>query len=131
MQEMESKAPAIRKEQVQDPELREFLAYAREIIKYSKPAKIRVFDDHGLSKQMKSMGAFFPNTEEIWILRGRRVRADWYRTLAHELVHHGQREKNIDLDGTDGSKHENEANSLAAVILREWGRRHPEIYDPA
>lgn len=129
---MEQNAPAnLRKEQVQDPELREFLAYARETIKYSKPAKIRVFDDHGLSKQMKAMGAFFPSTEEIWILRGKRVRADWYRTLAHELVHHRQREAGLTLDGTDGSDHENEANSLAAVILREWGRRHPEIYDPA
>lgn len=128
---MEDQKVKIRKEQIQDPELREFLAYAREVVKYSKPAKIRIYDDHRISKEMKSMGAFFPGTEEIWILRGKRVRADWYRSLAHELVHHRQREAGLTLDGADGSEHENEANGLAAVILREWGRRHPEIYDPA
>ncbi len=121
----------LRKERVQDPALTEFLAYAREVIKYTKPAKIRIFDDHGLAREMKAMGAFFPSTTEIWILRGKRVRADWYRSLAHELVHHRQRETGEELNGADGSDHENEANGVAAVILREWGRRHPEIYDPA
>lgn len=117
--------------QVNDPELRQFLAFARSQVKYSEPAKVRLFDDHELAKEFKAMGVFFPETQEIWILRGKRVRADWYRSLAHELVHHRQRESGESLDGADGSEHENEANSLAAVILREWGRRHPEIYDPA
>jgi len=114
--------------QLQDPKLREFLAYCREIIKYKGKTKIRLYDDHEVSKAMKSMATFFPETNEIWVLRGQRIRADWYRSLAHELVHLKQREEGFVLDGTDGSDHENGANSLAAVILREWGRRDPEIY---
>jgi hypothetical protein len=115
---------------VEDPQLREFLSFCRQSFSYTSPAKIRLFDEHELSKEMKSMGAFFPDTREIWVLRGKRVRADWYRSLAHELVHHAQREKGYSLDGADGSDHENEANSKAAIALREWGRSHPEIYEP-
>lgn len=120
----------VSKEQVQDKSLREFLKYCKEIIGYKKPAKIRLFDDHSVSREIKAMACFFPKTEEIWVLRGQRVRADWYRSLAHELVHQRQREDGIQMDGSDGSEIENEANSVAAVILREFGRRDPEIYDP-
>lgn len=114
---------------LQDPNLREFLKFCRSKIGYKGIAKVRLFDDHEVAKQMKSMAAFFPKTDEIWVLRGQRVRADWYRSLAHELVHLRQRENDVAMDGTDGSDIENEANSLAAVILREFGRKDPEIYE--
>ena len=74
------------------------------------------------------MGAFHPGTGEIRVLRGNRLTADWYRTLAHELVHHAQRDSGQTLDGADGSTIENEANSQAAVILREYGRLNPQIF---
>ncbi len=32
-------------------------------------------------------------------------------------------------DGSDGSPIENEANSLAGVIMRQYGKLHPEIYE--
>jgi hypothetical protein len=31
-------------------------------------------------------------------------------------------------DGEDGSPIENEANAVAGVIIRKWGKQHPEIY---
>jgi hypothetical protein len=61
-----------------------------------------------------------------------RAKIDIMRSIAHELVHHNQ---NIDgrltdpeKDGADGSPIENEANSLAGIIMRKWGRIHPEDY---
>ena len=61
-----------------------------------------------------------------------RAKIDVMRSIAHELVHHKQ---NIDgrltdpeKDGADGSPIENEANALAGVIMRKWGRIHPEDY---
>ena len=52
-------------------------------------------------------------------------------TVAHEMVHHMQ---NLDdrltpTSGEDGSPDENEANSLAAVIMRKFGRENPDIYE--
>ena len=117
-------------DKVNDLDLKEFLRFCREKIGYKGKAKIRLYDDHNVSKEMKSMAAFFPETDEIWVLRGQRVRADWYRSLAHELVHLRQREEGVEMNGADGSDIENEANSLAAVILREYGRNNPSIYEP-
>ena len=57
---------------------------------------------------------------------------DVCRSIAHELVHHKQnidgRLNDIQNDGEDGSPIENEANSLAGVIIRKYGKLHPELY---
>jgi hypothetical protein len=58
---------------------------------------------------------------------------DVCRSIAHELVHHKQnlegRITDPKIDGADGSDIENEANAVAGVIIRKWGRMHPEIYE--
>jgi GNAT superfamily N-acetyltransferase len=57
---------------------------------------------------------------------------DVCRSIAHELVHHKQnldgRLVNAKNDGEDGSPIENEANSIAGIIIRKWGKIHPEVY---
>ncbi len=45
---------------------------------------------------------------------------DWMRSLAHELVHHRQWERDEELDGSTGSQCENEANAWAGIIMRKW-----------
>jgi antirestriction protein ArdC len=89
---------------------------------------IKIGDDHDKAQEHRAMGYYSPADNYIWVLRGQRVPADWYRTLAHELVHWRQREEDKPIDGADGSEIENEANSKAAVLLREWGRRDQSIY---
>jgi hypothetical protein len=114
---------------VTDPALHEFIQYCRDMLGYKHRAKILISDNHEKAKEMGGMGAYMPDINEIWILRGHRTRADWYRSLAHELVHHAQREKGQVLDGTSGSDCENEANGRAGLFLREWLKDHPEIFD--
>lgn len=57
---------------------------------------------------------------------------DICRSIAHELVHHLQyleeRLLNAAEDGADGSDIENEANAVAGIIIRKWGKLHPEFY---
>lgn len=57
---------------------------------------------------------------------------DVCRSIAHELVHHKQnlegRLVNAAKDGEDGSPIENEANSLAGVLIRRYGKLRPELY---
>lgn len=57
---------------------------------------------------------------------------DICRSIAHELVHHLQfleeRLLNALEDGADGSPIENEANAIAGIIIRKWGKLHPEFY---
>lgn len=57
---------------------------------------------------------------------------DVCRSIAHELVHHKQniedRLVDVQADGEDGSPIENEANAVAGVIIRKYGKLHPELY---
>lgn len=105
-----------------------FIEWAIEKLGIETQPRITISDDHSKAQEYRAMGAYFPYEDRIWVLRGNRVPADWYRTLAHELVHWRQREEGKHLNGEDGSEIENEANSKAAVLLREWGRAHEEIY---
>lgn len=61
-----------------------------------------------------------------------RAKIDVMRSIAHELVHHKQnidgRLDNAEDPGADGSEFENEANAVAGLIIRKWGRLYPEIY---
>jgi hypothetical protein len=61
-----------------------------------------------------------------------RAIVDIMRSIAHELVHHKQnlegRLVNAVKDGEDGSPIENEANSVAGIIIRKYGKIYPEIY---
>ena len=109
-------------------EVEQFCQFCWSKLQWSTKPVIIVTDDHAEAQYIKSMGAFHPRTGEIRVLRGARLTADWYRTLAHELVHHAQRDSGKVLDGADGSTIENEANSQAAVILREYGRQNPQIF---
>jgi hypothetical protein len=57
---------------------------------------------------------------------------DVCRSIAHELVHHKQnlqgRLTDSVKDGEDGSEIENEANAIAGMIIRKWGKKYPELY---
>lgn len=116
------------KEWQEDQELARFLAFCKSQLGYSREPDLVISDDHAEASQHRAMGYYSPMSGHIWVLRGARTTADWYRTLAHELVHHAQRELGQVLDGRDGSPTENEANSKAGILLREWGRLHPQIF---
>lgn len=57
---------------------------------------------------------------------------DICRSIGHELVHHLQflegRLTNPKENGADGSDIENEANAVAGVLIRKYGKLHPDLY---
>ncbi|HEY6437444.1 MAG TPA: hypothetical protein VIY47_12710, partial [Ignavibacteriaceae bacterium] len=73
-----------------------------------------------------SFGEFTNNG--IRVVQNNRHPMDVMRTLAHELVHWKQRTDNIELDGSDGSEAENQANSVAAIIMRKFGKQYPQYF---
>jgi hypothetical protein len=76
--------------------------------------------------------AYYNLTGFIKIYVKDRAIIDVCRSIAHELVHHQQNlEKrliNAVKDGEDGSPIENEANAVAGIIIRKYGKLHPELY---
>ena len=76
--------------------------------------------------------AYYNSTGLVVVYAKDRAIIDVCRSIAHELVHHKQnlegRLKDAVIDGEDGSPIENEANAVAGIIIRKYGRLHPEIY---
>jgi predicted GNAT family acetyltransferase len=74
-----------------------------------------------------------PEKHLVVVYAKNRALVDVCRSIAHELVHHRQNldDRLLDIvkDGSDGSPIENEANSIAGVMMRQYGRLHPEIYE--
>ncbi len=93
----------------------------------SLPADIK-FTGNDYSANHYTFGTYNPETDEIIIVKENRHPADVLRTLAHELVHHKQREDGRVLDGEDGSEIENEANAKAGELMRKFRYLHPEMF---
>jgi len=109
---------------------------AKEFVKFtvkelglkSLPKSIK-FEGDGYSTQHLTFGTYNPSTDEIVVVKGQRHPIDVLRTLAHELVHHKQREDGQELNGEDGSNTENEANAKAGELMRKFRTLRPEIFN--
>ena len=111
----------------------DFIDFVTQALDLQKVPKITFSDDEQLAKQMHSLGAYQPKTDELLVVKGSRLTADILRTLAHELVHRKQAEMGplSAEDGKTGSEVENEANAAAGVLLRQFGQYRPEIFEEA
>lgn len=78
------------------------------------------------NKGQPSFGSF--NGTDITLAVSGRHPVDICRTLAHELTHYRQGTDNqLDHEsGRTGSPEENEANSVAGIIMRKFSQKHPE-----
>ena len=114
-----------------DDVLSDFIDFAIQALELKQLPKITFTDDEELAKNMHSLGAYQPKTDELLVVKGPRLTADILRTLAHELVHRKQDELG-QLEpgsGATGSPVENEANSAAGILLRQFGKYRPEIFE--
>lgn len=107
----------------------DFMKHCQRVLGLAELPTVEFSDDHAEAARLGAMAYFDPANGHVWCLRGRRLAADWQRSLAHELVHWAQLLRGERLDGSTGSPHENEANALAGQIMREWGSRNPRIFD--
>ena len=77
-----------------------------------------------------SAGGYYPAEKLIKVQTENRALPDYLRSLAHEMVHHRQNELKLlgEDSGKTGSKQENQANTIAGILMREFSKKHPEIY---
>ena len=112
--------------------LHEFVRFAAEDLELKSLPEFDFMFNTQRSLEHKSFGGYAPGAEHITITVVNRHINDVLRTLAHEMVHYSQDLKNeLDDDGAGatGSPQENEANARAAVVMRNWGKKHPEYFD--
>ena len=112
--------------------LHEFVRFAAKDLELKSLPEFDFMFDTKRSVEHKSFGGYAPGAEHITITVKNRHVMDVCRTLAHELVHYSQdlkSELEDDDAGATGSPQENEANARAAVIMRNWGKLHPNLFD--
>jgi len=110
----------------------EFIKYAAKNLGLQNlPSSLTLSYDNDQAKERRSFGYFDPNSKKIWVYVKNRNMADILRTLAHELVHRKQEEDGrLDINsGKTGSPIEDEANSKAGVLLRNFGKINNRIYE--
>jgi len=109
----------------------EFMKHVMGELKLEKLPKISLSNDSQEAVNMHSWGGYRPSDKSINIVIAKRHPADIFRTLAHELVHYKQDlEGRLKPDsGKTGSEDENEANSRAAVIMRNFAQAKPNLFE--
>jgi hypothetical protein len=110
-----------------------FVKYATKRLKLKEQPKVTLVEDPEFSRQNHSLGGYNVDSKEIFVATEGRLTADILRTIAHEMVHRKQDEMGMIgdsvKDGATGSDVENKANSVAAILLREYGKLNKTIYN--
>lgn len=107
----------------------EFIKFVKDRINLPNTPNINISYDETDAQRMKSFGLY--SGDEILVVAANRNLADILRTIVHELVHHKQW---IDgrIDGNSsatGSEIENEANAIAGILMREYAKINPIIFE--
>lgn len=111
--------------------INEFAEYVKNEIGLDKVPEINFINEEGAAAKMKSFAGYNPGNSSITLVISNRNLADILRSLAHELVHHLQNIENRlnNKSGETGSNEENEANSKAGVLMRNYGKINPKIFE--
>jgi hypothetical protein len=112
--------------------LKDFVDFCVKELKIESMPRIRLRRDPQWPKTHKTFGRYSDDTKTLEVAWGQRHIMDVLRTVAHELTHKHQHEREGERMGPDagetGSPYENEANARAGVLMRDYGRLHPEYF---
>ena len=110
--------------------LRDFLPIAVKHLKIKELPKIKLLGDVE-TDHMPSFGKFSNDDRTIHLGIKNRHPNDILRTLAHELTHYAQGQRDeLDSDsGATGSPEEDQANAEAGVIMREFNQQFPQYME--
>ena len=112
--------------------LRDFVDFVVKELKIEDMPRIKLRRDPQWPKTHKTFGRYSDDTKTLEVAWGQRHIMDILRTVAHELTHKRQHEREGERMGPDagetGSPYENEANARAGVLMRDYGRLHPEYF---
>ena len=113
--------------------IEDFIDFCSAQLSLAKEINLRIRRDPEWSVRNKTFGRYDEQTNELNVGVSGRHTMDILRTVAHELVHQRQNEtQEMPPDaGADGSEYENEANAQAGVLMRRYGKLHPELFVPS
>ena len=123
----------------EDPEptdeeiLTDFIDFCAKELKIDALPTIKLRRDPQWPVVNKTFGRYRNDRKMLEVAWGNRHIMDVLRTVAHELTHRHQHERDGEQMGPDagetGSPWENEANARAGVLMRDYARLHPDYFE--
>jgi hypothetical protein len=111
-------------------QLKKFIAWACRRLNMDQEPAIKLSDDLEQVESKRTFGTTY-SSGEIWVYLGDRNTADIMRTLIHEMIHAKQFETGLaheNMDEQENQNVEDVANAMAGRLMREYGKKHVEIY---
>ena len=122
----------------EDPEptdeeiLKDFIDFCVKELKIKNMPTVKLRRDPQWSVLHKTFGRYINDQHMLEVAWGQRHIMDILRTVAHELTHRHQHERDGEAMGPEagetGSPWENEANARAGVLMRDYARLHPDYF---
>ena len=111
--------------------LKDFIGFCKAELNIQTLPKISLLNDKSFVEKNRSFGEYNPQTNTIKVVALNRNLADICRSLAHELCHHRQNELDMIYNeaGETGTDIENDANAMAGIIMRDFGKRNVDVYE--
>jgi hypothetical protein len=104
----------------------DFVQFASKYLKFEGPFTIRML--HAAPNEAITMGCYAPGEKKISVVVEKRNPLDYFRTIAHEMVHQKQQSQGeFDENGGTqeiGGKIEDTANALAGRIVKKYIKTH-------
>jgi len=110
--------------------LKDFIDFCFKELKLKSMPVVKLRKDPEWSVRNKTFGRYIDDHNLLEVAWGQRHIMDVLRTVAHELTHRHQHEReSVPTDaGETGSPYENEANARAGILMRDYARLHPEYF---
>jgi hypothetical protein len=112
--------------------LNDFIDFCSKELKLEQLPIIKLRRDPQWSVVHKTFGRYINDRHMLEVAWGQRHIMDILRTVAHELTHKHQHERDGErmgpAAGETGSPWENEANARAGVLMRDYARLHPDFF---
>lgn len=105
-----------------------FVRYAAKELKITAPYRIKLSSNRS---EFKTMAYYDPNKGIVAAFTLNRHPVDVMRSLAHELVHHRQKQLGELKPGVKapdiGGKIEDDANAIAGQLIKKFGYDNPKL----
>jgi len=108
--------------------VKNFTVFAKQKLNIKIDVPVELIYDLQFSMKYSSFACIMSDSKQIYVSVVNRHPVDISRSLAHEMVHYRQMLDGQNILGYTGSRHENEANAKAGIVLRDYGKIHPELF---
>ena len=104
----------------------QFAEFCKHYLQLKTLPKIELIKDSNWAEEHGTFGMYHPGKDVFQLVVANRHIMDVLRTCGHELVHHKQREEDVDRASRDII--ERQANKLGSMLIKVFGRKYPHFF---